>query len=92
MGYIKTGGIGRIPLTPEESKTIVGTDRLTWRQTDDRWCLYKGCDQQPLATVVPDSIYAGMYRILLPDGSLSDMVNLTRAKDAAIALALRSFN
>jgi hypothetical protein len=32
--------------------------------------------------IVPDATYPGMYRVILPDGSLSDMVNLTRAKDA----------
>ena len=32
----------------------------------------------------------GMYRVRLPDGELSDMVNLTRAKDAALALARQS--
>ena len=32
--------------------------------------------------IVPDAIYPGMYRIRLSDGSLTDMVNLTRAKDA----------
>jgi hypothetical protein len=33
-----------------------------------------------------------MYRIRFPDGGLSDMVNLTRAKDAALAFALRALN
>ena len=28
-----------------------------------------------------------MYQVVLPDGSLSDMVNLTRAKDALAAAA-----
>ena len=32
--------------------------------------------------IVPDAKWPGMYRIRLPDGSLSVMVNLTRAKDA----------
>jgi len=32
--------------------------------------------------IVPDSKWPGMYRVRRPDGSLSDMVNLTRAKDA----------
>ena len=39
-------------------------------------------------SVVPDAKYPGvMWRVQSPDGSLSDMVNLTRAKDAAIAYA-----
>jgi hypothetical protein len=32
--------------------------------------------------IVPDAKWPGMYRLVRPDGSLSDMVNLTRAKDA----------
>jgi hypothetical protein len=34
------------------------------------------------AGIVPDSKWPGMYRVVRPDGSLSEMVNLTRAKDA----------
>jgi len=37
--------------------------------------------------IVVDSKRPGMYRIKRPDGSLSDIVNLTRARDA-----LRSFD
>jgi len=32
--------------------------------------------------VVPDSAHRGMWRVRWPDGRLSDMTNLTRAKDA----------
>ena len=32
--------------------------------------------------IVANERYAGMYRIRLPGGGLTDMVNLTRAKDA----------
>src|SRR6478735_4948201 len=32
--------------------------------------------------IVPDAKWPGMYRLRRPDGSLSMMVNLTRAKDA----------
>jgi hypothetical protein len=32
--------------------------------------------------IVPDAAWPGMYRLRLPDGSLSDIVNLKRAKDA----------
>lgn len=32
--------------------------------------------------IVPDPVWPGMYRIRKRDGSLTDMVNLTRAKDA----------
>jgi hypothetical protein len=36
--------------------------------------------------ITPDVKWSGMWRIKLPNGSLSDMVNLTRAKDAAMLL------
>ena len=32
--------------------------------------------------MVPDSVHRGMWRVRWPDGHLSDMTNLTRAKDA----------
>jgi hypothetical protein len=35
--------------------------------------------------IVPDGQWPGMYRLSLPQGSLSDMVNLTRAKDALLS-------
>jgi hypothetical protein len=34
------------------------------------------------ARVAPDSKYPAMWRVRWPDGQLSDMANLTRAKDA----------
>ena len=53
------------------------------------WELYYGNARKPLARVVPDAKYPGMWRIAWPDGRQSDMVNLTRAKDAAIVLGMR---
>jgi hypothetical protein len=32
--------------------------------------------------IVPDEHWPGMFRIRRPDGSLSDIINLTRARDA----------
>jgi hypothetical protein len=40
-----------------------------------------------LARIVPDLTYAGMWRVIRPDGSLPDMVNLPRAKDVAFGQA-----
>ena len=39
--------------------------------------------------MVPDAVYPDMWRVALTDGSLSDMTNLTRAKDAAVVMADR---
>jgi len=33
-----------------------------------------------------------MYRVRLPNGHLTDMVNITRARDAAVSLALSGLN
>jgi hypothetical protein len=41
-----------------------------------------GRDQLGAVSIVPDTRWPDMYRLRFPDGSLSDMVNLTRAKDA----------
>ena len=47
----------------------------------------------PLAQIELDETYPGMWRFrLLPDGGLSDMVNLSRAKDAAATLVLARLN
>ena len=51
--------------------------------------LHYGKSTKALAEVIPDDEYAGMWRIRWPDGRVSDMVNLTRAKDAACVLAMR---
>jgi hypothetical protein len=40
-----------------------------------------------LAIVVPDDKWPNMYRVRI-GGDISDMANLSRAKDAAISLAL----
>jgi hypothetical protein len=42
-----------------------------------------------LARVVPDEKHPAMWGVRSPDGRLSDMVNLTQAKDAAATMALR---
>jgi hypothetical protein len=45
-----------------------------------------------LATVEPDPEWPLMYRVRPPGGQLTDMLNLTRAKDAAMSLALEALN
>ena len=45
-----------------------------------------------LASIEPDQTWPGMWRVRLPDGNLTDMVNLSRAKDAAVSLALGALN
>ena len=45
--------------------------------------LHYGRQHEPMVRVVPDAKYPNMFRMLWPDGALSDMANLTRIKDAA---------
>jgi hypothetical protein len=40
-----------------------------------------------VATIIPDQKWPRMWRVQLPNGHITDMVNLTRAKDAALTLA-----
>ena len=56
------------------------------------YSLHYGTRTTSLATVRPDERYPEMYRIHWPDGIMSDMVNLTRAKDAAKAIAARKLS
>ena len=44
--------------------------------------LHRG--RQIVATIEPDKVWPKMWRVRLPNGWLSDMANLTRAKDAAV--------
>ena len=45
-----------------------------------------------LASIEPDQTKPGMWRVRLPDGHLTDMFNVSRAKDAAASLALGVLN
>jgi hypothetical protein len=45
-----------------------------------------------LVTIEPDADWPNLYRVRLPDGHLTDMVNLARAKDATTSLALEALN
>jgi hypothetical protein len=49
-------------------------------------------NSREVARVEPDITYPAMWRVRLPNGSVSDMVNRTRAKDAAQYLALATLN
>jgi hypothetical protein len=61
---------------------------LTWR--GDRLAL-KG-RASPAVEIVPEDRYPGMWRIRTRDGTLSDMVNRARARDAARSILLGILN
>ena len=43
-----------------------------------------------IARIIQDKRYPSMWRVALPNGTVSDMVNISRAKDAAMWLTGRS--
>jgi hypothetical protein len=53
------------------------------------YALHYGNARAPLVRVVPDDIYPNMWRMIWPDGQVSDMTNLSRAKDAAAEICDR---
>jgi len=65
---------------------MIGSKDLVWKERE-LW--YK---RRKLAAVVQDERYPNMYRVDYLDGRLSDMVNLTRAKDAAVGVGLSLLN
>jgi hypothetical protein len=56
-----------------------------WLQSCAGWKLMRSGDA--VAEVVPDLKFPNMFRIKIPGMPPSDIVNLTRAKDAALSLA-----
>jgi hypothetical protein len=63
--------------------TVVSRDKLNWRKiADDGYALHLGRSRKPLLSVLPDAACPGMWRVLHA-GRSSDMVNLSRAKDAS---------
>ena len=63
---------------------------LTWRGY--RLALKGGGRVSPAVEIVPEDRYPGMWRIRTQDGSLSDMVNRARARDAARSILLGILN
>jgi hypothetical protein len=70
--------------------TIYGRSHLRWGRDGAAWVVSHGGAE--LARVVPDEKYRGMWRVRSPEGRLSDMANITWAKDAAAAMALAILN
>jgi hypothetical protein len=64
------------------------------RQLDLKWIGHelRLTSGRLLATVKPDPEWPNLWRVHMPDGHVTDMVNLSRAKDAASTLALAVLN
>jgi hypothetical protein len=78
------------PLHQQRFGRIWGRRDLAWYRDGDDWVISgRG---GPLFRVVPDGRFAGMWRVVDDRGGLSDLANLTRARDAAASLALATLN
>jgi hypothetical protein len=69
----------RFPKEIDVSATLVWKGRSICRPGSRR----------PIVTIEPDGQYPDMWRLRLPSGRVTDMVNLSRAKDEARAIAGR---
>ncbi len=65
----------------------MGAIRMHWTREGDDWVLK--FNRRKVGRVFRDSQYPGMWRSRRADGKLSDVANLSRAKDAALGAAQR---
>jgi len=63
---------------------------LEWKA--NRLVVQGGGRHSPVAVIVPDTRWPGMWRVQRPDGTVTDMVNLARARDAARTILLAALN
>ena len=68
---------------------MYGRQDLTWDGRQLRLLSNRGL---MMANIEPDQIWPGMWRVRLPDGYLTDMVNQSWSEDAAASLALGVLN
>jgi hypothetical protein len=67
--------------------------RLRWRPSArGSYGLHAYGRPTAMLHIIPDEHWPGMWRVKAPDGQLSDMVNLTRACDAGLTMALAIIN
>ena len=61
---------------------------LAWRRDGADWVLLTN-KRRRMGRALPDDHHRGMYRSVLSRGRLSDIANLSWAKDAVLAVAIR---
>jgi hypothetical protein len=69
---------------------VYANEDLEWR--GNRLTTRDGGRRAPSVEIIPDTDWPRMYRIKLPDGSLTDMLNRARARDAARSILLAVLN
>jgi hypothetical protein len=82
------------PIPAPTTKTPVAPAREPSRpllSATDRhgYALHYGNARTPMVRVMPDDTYANMWRMIWPDGQLSDLANLSRIRDAAATICER---
>jgi hypothetical protein len=77
--------IGDHFMAPEEEYAI--RSQLRWKPDGSDWVLLHG--RRRMGRVTPDHQYVGMWRLPKSGGRVSDVVNLSWAKDAVMAEAIR---
>jgi hypothetical protein len=82
--------VARPTKSEKEPDQMLERKSLRWERQQDAWVLYRS--KAVLIEVASDQKYPGMWRVRDNSGDLSDMVNLTRAKDAAKSRALAGNN
>jgi hypothetical protein len=65
---------------------------LSWQKVAEGWALNCYGRSGAVLHVVPDTVYPGMWRVRFLDGGVSDMANITWARDGAVSIALAMLN
>ena len=68
------------------------TRKLAFEQTADSIAVVLPGSKRAIVYLVADETYPTMWRIRFPDGRLSAMANMSRAKDAALLHAAAILN
>jgi hypothetical protein len=66
----------------------MSTKAYEWRKTDGMLALHRAGRRGPVLCIVRDATFPTAWRIRRPDGTITDMLNVSRAKDVAMAIAL----
>ena len=78
----------RTPSRQRESETAM----IGWRQLNWNGNRLRHGTRLSGYEIVQDKTYPTMWRVRQPNGALSDIVNLSRAKDAAMGMLVRDLN
>jgi hypothetical protein len=74
-------------MSDTDNSDLIPSTRLEWRRTGGEWRLFSG--RRCFGRVVPESQHPGMWRSILPSGRLSDVANLSWARNAVLEVARR---